>query len=115
MKKYIPKVNDSVIARKLIPVKNYVKNSGNLIIGKVIGISDTTVNIVTNINTEIEGDFTLNLVDYNFEFLYNECLELLLRAKDSVKILAIQESEINSPVEKYRVLLSDIETYINNA
>jgi hypothetical protein len=65
-KKYIPKIGDSVVARRKVSSDIYK----NTIIGPVINVVDNTCHIVTNPGTDLESDFTLSFCDWNFQYLH---------------------------------------------
>jgi predicted transport protein len=63
---YIPKIGDSVAARRKIESKIYK----NLIVGPVIDTWENACRIVTNVGTDCEGDFKLHFSDWNFQYLH---------------------------------------------
>jgi hypothetical protein len=63
---YTPKVGDAVSARRRISSKIYA----NHIVGPVVDVWDNACRIVTNPDTEIEGDFRLYFSDWKFTFLH---------------------------------------------
>ena len=63
---YIPIIGHSVVARR----KEHSKIYHNTIIGSVIDTWSNACRIITNKDTEIEGDFKLYYNDWNIEFLF---------------------------------------------
>jgi len=66
MAKWLPEIGDSVVARRKVKSKIYAST----IVGPVVDIWDNACRIVTNPNTEIEGDFKLYFKDWDFRPLF---------------------------------------------
>lgn len=63
---YIPKVGDSVVARRKVKSTTLP----NTICGPVVECFSDCCLITTNEGTEIEGNFTLYFNEHNFQFLH---------------------------------------------
>lgn len=63
---YIPKIGDSIAARRRIKSKIY----HNTVAGPVVETWENACHIVTNPGTEIEGSFRLYFTDWNFQYLH---------------------------------------------
>ena len=68
MDNYIPKIGDSIVAKRKIQSKIY----SNTIVGPVVDIWENACRVVTNPGTEIEGDFRLYFSDWFFDLCLGE-------------------------------------------
>ena len=63
---YIPKVGDSVGARRKVKSKIY----HNIVVGPVVDVWTNSCRVITNEGTDIEGEFRLYFSDWSFQFLH---------------------------------------------
>ena len=69
---YIPQVGDSVGARRKVKSNIYA----NTIVGPVVDTWPNACRIVTNLGTDIKGDFRLYYSDWYFQFLHKTNVQI---------------------------------------
>lgn len=94
MNTYIPKVGDSVVARRKIKEKSLA----NTICGPVVSSYEDSCRILTNEGTDIEFDFKLDYNDWNFQYLHKtseSIVNYIVTIKDfrGTKIIECNTSE----------------------